>query len=694
MGANRLLKVVLAAVMVAGPLALGAGVPATAAPSAAASPRLAAWAVTADFPVDDSLVLAVNPQSHTVYAGGQDENEFSVINGVTGKLTGTIPAPAGANQGAVNPATNTLYVSTAQSIVAINAQTGQVIMTIPDSHDPGLPVVDEATNTIYVANASGIWVIDGSTNTVTGTIDLSSRVGGMALDQLTGTLYVADLDSSDVSVINTSTNSVTTTVDVGQFPRFVTVDPVTDKVYVDNQGDHSVSVIDGATNTVTATVDLEAEGGLVADPQTDTIYAADFAGEVRAIDGRTNDIVISLAPGQDFESSDGSLSHGLAIDPAAGILYSIDVFLSSDNPDTTVLSVITSCRGHIALAPGGGCAGVAADFEPAAVSFASPEVGVAVGTVACQGTVCDQATMMETTDGGKSWVFLNTPPDISIESFEPAGDGLLFTSADNGWLFGAWHTRNGGATWQQAAPGDTFFGGGEALAMAASNTSVYEAVRPEAGHGQLFAAPVGAVKWTQVPAVNEDATGLAVSGRSAWVTGPSHLWESADGRKWVRYPSRCPGPRYRLAGVTATSRSDLALLCAHPVVTGPDGPRHVRKEVLVSANGGRTVRLIGAAVGEGVPQGFASPPGDPAFMTIVAAGSTGASTTFFNYHSDNGGKSWATEVINGVSGGSFRSLTYTSRTTGWVVLASPGPNVHNVLLQTTDGGTTWHQVTL
>ncbi len=358
MGANRLLKVVLAAVMVAGPLALGAGVPATAAPSAAASPRLAAWAVTADFPVDDSLVLAVNPQSHTVYAGGQDENEFSVINGVTGKLTGTIPAPAGANQGAVNPATNTLYVSTAQSIVAINAQTGQVIMTIPDSHDPGLPVVDEATNTIYVANASGIWVIDGSTNTVTGTIDLSSRVGGMALDQLTGTLYVADLDSSDVSVINTSTNSVTTTVDVGQFPRFVTVDPVTDKVYVDNQGDHSVSVIDGATNTVTATVDLEAEGGLVADPQTDTIYAADFAGEVRAIDGRTNDIVISLAPGQDFESSDGSLSHGLAIDPAAGILYSIDVFLSSDNPDTTVLSVITSCRGHIALAPGGGCAGV------------------------------------------------------------------------------------------------------------------------------------------------------------------------------------------------------------------------------------------------------------------------------------------------------------------------------------------------
>lgn len=229
--------------------------------------------------------------------------------------------------------------------------------------------------------------------------------------------------------------------------------------------------------------------------------------------------------------------------------------------------------------------------------------------------------------------------------------------------------------------------------MAASTTAVYAAVKPDSGHGQLFTTAIGAVKWSQVPAINEDATGLAVSGRSVWVTGSTHLWASADGRHWARYPSRCPGPRYRLAGLTATSASDLALLCAHPVVTGPDGPRHVRKEVLVSTNGGRTVHLIGAAPGVGIPQGFASPPGDPAAMTI-AAGSTDSSGLFWIYHSHNGGSSWATEVIRGVPGDSFRSLTFTSRTTGWMVLASRGPNVHNMLLQTTDGGTTWHQATL
>ena len=331
--------------------------------------------MTATFPGGSNLVLAVNPQNHTLYTGGQGVNEFSVISGLTGKVTGTIPAPADAISGAVNPVTNTLYVSTEQSVVAVNAKTGQVIATIPDSNGAGQPVIDQQTNTIYIPGLSGVFIIDGSTNTLSGVIDLHFPVAGMALDQPTNTLYATNVNGGSVWVIDTSSNTVKTVIDVGQFPRFITADPATDKIYVDNQGDHSVSVINGATNTVTATFDLEAEGGLVADPQTDTIYAADFAGDLRAVDGRTNEILVTLAPGQNFTGPDGSAADGLAIDSAAGTLYEIEDFLSSDNPDTSALSVITSCRSHVALSPGSSCANVAASFEPAAGEFLLARAG-------------------------------------------------------------------------------------------------------------------------------------------------------------------------------------------------------------------------------------------------------------------------------------------------------------------------------
>ncbi len=687
----RLAKVVLAIGVVAG-LAWGAGVSAVSGRAAVAVPRPAAWAVTATDPVFGNDVLAVNPQTHTVYTLStlsETGTRLSVVNGLTGKITGAIVVPLDAIAGAINPATGTLYITTEHAVAVIDAQTGKSITTIPDAMSPGQVVVDQETDTIYVLNASTVSVIDGSTNSVTATIDIGPRLTGIAIDQITDTIYVASFDSNSVSVIDGSTNTVKTAIEVGQFPRRITVDPATDKIYVANNGDDSISEINGATNTVTATFGADASAGLVADPQTDTIYALGFSGSLQGIDGRTKDVVVTFTTAEDPSEPGGTVGEMLAIDPAAGILYAINAFSSPDGPDTFALAIITSCSSHVIAPAGSNCAKVAADFEPAAVNFASPKQGVAVGTTSCLSTECSQAAMMATADGGKHWSFLSPPTDISIEPTVPAGDGLLFTSQDNGWLFGAWHTRNGGATWQHGGPPGTFFNNGsQALALAASTTTVYAAVRPNIGHGQFFTTPVGAVRWTRVPAINQDATGLAVSGRSVWVTGSTHMWASADGRHWARYSSRCPGTGYRLAGVTATSPSRVALLCARPT-----GGQSVRKEVLVSTDGGRTVHLAGTAPVAGIPQGFASPPGDPSVITIAAAGAA-SSGTYWIYRSANGGKTWTTQTIHGDAGDNFRSLTYTSRTTGWVVLANRLPAVHNMLLHTTDGGRTWHKATM
>ena len=68
------------------------------------------------------------------------------------------------------------------------------------------------------------------------------------------------------------------------------------------------------------------------------------------------------------------------------------------------------------------------------------------------------------------------------------------------------------------------------------------------------------------------------------------------------------------------------------------------KEVLVSTDGGRTVHLAGSAPVAGIPQAFASPPGDPAVMTI-AAGRATSSGTYWIYRSANGGRTWTTQAI-------------------------------------------------
>lgn len=62
------------------------------------------------------------------------------------------------------------------------------------------------------------------------------------------------------------------------------------------------------------------------------------------------------------------------------------------------------------------------------------------------------------------------------------------------------------------------------------------------------------------------------------------------------------------------------------------------------------------------------------------------------YRSADGGKTWAQITAPGTEGGvNLSSLSYVSRTVGWVVVGQPGSS-QNRLLQTTDAGLTWHAV--
>jgi YVTN family beta-propeller protein len=676
---SRFVKAAVAAVVVAA-LAGGGGVRFSAAGAAVAAPRpaqgggqLAAWTLTAQIPATDSTVMAVNPSADTVYIGGGGD-DLEVISGLTGKQEGDIPLPAMPASAAVDPATSTIYVAAGHAVYAVSEQAGKVTAAIAVASSPDLVAVDPGTDTIYLASFGGdtITVINGETKAVTATIAVGDPATGIAVDPLTGTVYVSDGPAASgadgtVTVIDGAANTVTATVSAGPNLDAITADPRTDIIYA--AGPESVSVISGTTNTVTATVQAGA-ASIAADPQTDTIYLVDLDGGFSAMSGLTNEFVAGLGLGGQGGTPGRVLP--VAVDPMAGTVY----VSYSPSFDVYGLDVIATCASGVLISPGTGCAKIAAAFQPAAASFASPAQGVLAAAEPGSPTV-----LMQTSDGGRRWSFLPAAGlRVAPELDDPPDDpGVLFTSPDDGWLVGRWHTSDGGATWQWDAPGNR-----GAIAMAAAAATLYAVAPLPSGARGLWSRPASGTAWTRITEVTASIlTGLAASGHAVWLTSRTRLWATADGTHWHRYPARCPGAGYHLAAVAAASPSHVAFLCTRPARTS----QSARNEILTSSDGGRTVHLAGPAPDTGFLDGFASPPGNPAVITLAELG-TGPGPAARIYRSANSGRTWTTLPVHGNDLG---SLTYTSRTDGWILLQK-GPPI--TLLHTTDSGRTWHKITL
>jgi hypothetical protein len=341
---------------------------------------------------------------------------------------------------------------------------------------------------------------------------------------------------------------------------------------------------------------------------------------------------------------------------------------------------------------------VPAGFEPASASFYSPDSGVVLGTVGCKpGRACT-ARLAATTDGGARWRFLKAPdvrlPDPAGASRAPEVISVVFASRRVGWLYGPglWSTRDGGARWRRISLGANIrpsLGGGVA-AMAVSAGIVYAVVSPDPFNGrpeELFASPAGRDAWARVGAMTGDPSAiLAVSGKAAWFGAGTDLWATADGVRWHKYPFRCPGAYYGLAGIAPASSSHVVFLC-----TSALGTYHTGKEVLRSVNGGRTEHLTGRAPvgGDTYSDPIAVPPHRGKVITIAVV-TPGPS---YLYRSANGGKTWADIAVPGTQGGmDLSSLSYVSQTVGWVVAGGPGASSQNRLLRTSDAGATWHTV--
>jgi len=344
----------------------------------------------------------------------------------------------------------------------------------------------------------------------------------------------------------------------------------------------------------------------------------------------------------------------------------------------------------------GQAAAVPASFQPASASFFSARSGYVLGGMGCRpgragrpGRGC-RAWLAVTIDGGRRWHFAGAP-DVRVGG---AVSSVVFASAADGWLYGPGlrYTRDGGTRWRTVSLG------GAVEQVAASAGRVYAVVAPPGGKPEeLFASPEGRDAWARAGHFTAARAILAVSGRAAWLasastfgTSSTHVWATADGARWHRYPLRCPDSghgrgkiTYGLSGMAAASAAHVAFLCS-----GGAGLGSVQKEVLTSSDGGQTVHLAGRAPFAGDPVGIALPPGRPQVITLAA--NSGAS---FLDRSADGGKTWTRMQVPGTGGGPGLScLSYPSPAVGWVVVGNPGDGSENWLQRTSDAGRTWHKI--
>ena len=356
-------------------------------------------------------------------------------------------------------------------------------------------------------------------------------------------------------------------------------------------------------------------------------------------------------------------------------------------------------------APAGGP--VPAGFQVVAVTFASPDLGWALGTTACSTPPC--TAILRSADGGRTWAAIPAPgTPISQAPAQPGSSpgvsGLRFADSLDGWAYGPdlWATHDGGATWHRVTiPG--LSSGAVIVALEASAGSVHAIAYETSAQVavRIASSPVGSDAWTLSPTRVQIGAGpvpqsqLVLSGSAGWlvqvdrtVVGGARLVNGA----WVAWAPPCAtvmGP----AVLAASSPTELVAACDGGIWGTPASAAQQGEHLYVSHDGGATFAQTGTAV----PLDGAAAVASPVAGSVLVAGTTaqGAAIT----GSFDGGQTWQTVLQTGQPGGQAAVFTYLGFTTSTqgVALTASGAGTGNgqnvgTLYVTRDGGRTWSAV--
>jgi hypothetical protein len=369
--------------------------------------------------------------------------------------------------------------------------------------------------------------------------------------------------------------------------------------------------------------------------------------------------------------------------------------IASSRPAASAAPTPSLAPPTAAAVPAGGP--VPAGLQVFSVTFASPDLGWALGTAPCASAPC--TSLVRTADGGRSWVGIPAPrtPIVPATTGSAAGagsgvSGVRFADPRDGWVYGPdlWATHDGGSSWQrQVIPGAP---SARVVALEASGGTVH-AVLFDFGDGlvHLASSPVESNSWrlsgatVPIGAGPVPAAQLALSGTSGWllevdrtVVGGARLSTGAWAA-WIPPCATLVGPAV-LGGSSAT---ELAAACDVGLWGSPQGVH-----LYVSHDGGTTFAQSGPRVPVGGVVSIAS----PTASSILVAGPTAQGSAVVR--SNDAGRTWQTALETGAAAITY--LGFTTPAQGVVLTvapAGPGASVGGSLLITRDEGRTWHQVT-
>ena len=151
--------------------------------------------------------VAVDPNTHRVYATSRDTDRLYVFDGATLATldyAGVGREPWGV---AVNPATNKVYVANFASgdLYVLDATTLALRTIIPVGPKPTFVKINPITNRVFVVTYgnSSVAVINGYTDTLETTVPSGGTAAwGLAVDPNTNLVYVSNRDSGTVTTLD------------------------------------------------------------------------------------------------------------------------------------------------------------------------------------------------------------------------------------------------------------------------------------------------------------------------------------------------------------------------------------------------------------------------------------------------------------------------------------------------------------
>jgi BNR/Asp-box repeat len=310
-------------------------------------------------------------------------------------------------------------------------------------------------------------------------------------------------------------------------------------------------------------------------------------------------------------------------------------------------------------------------FYPQSFTAISELTWWLLGTVPCpagQGGPC--AGILQTTDGGRTFASLSTPPAPASTYSQ-----VRFADAHDGFAYGPdlYATHDGGKTWSAVDVG------GRVADLATSDGQAYAIVTTTAGgSGRLIRSPVGQDHWTAVSAAGEVSGGLWVQGANVLVQsgsdgpGPNLLVSHDAGSTFATYRVPSPGLPCEFEGAASP---DVWAHC----VTGTESG------VWLSHDGGASFAPA-----------YASPtqPPQPNSAAFGAASGTVAVVGYQHlYRTGDAGQTWNPVGPFGIAQWVYVAFTDPTHgvALGYVGQVAPADER---LYYTTDAGQTYHLVAL